>query len=350
MAMKKNTKQLLLIGGLGVGGFLAYNWWQGRQAGEAEAAAYYPYPAGGGVGGGGGGFGSILWGGDMVCPKGKENEGTPEEEPVVITEEGEKIEAVGTTPMGSTYRILESGESEIWNPYTKQWEEIWWPGPAVVKQAGKAPIGELSAELVRSLQFERLGYIPSRGYTLPDVPTTPTTTRLSDLPTPDVLGGLTGYTPMGTAYRLESLKAGAPAHVYDPYAADKYGLGGWKGIAYPGPAVVKQPGYQPIGEPSAQAARARQYTRAADAARAAAARAAAQVITKQPGPQPYGEPSAQAARAASAASAAAQRVTTEAQVAAARAAAGQIAYPTFAPSTAAQALIARVPMAGGGHL
>jgi len=292
--------------------------------------------------GGGGGFGSILWGGGgLVCPKGEDNDGTPDEEPTV-TPDGEQITAQGETPMGTRYRILASGESEIFNPYTETWDPIWWPGPAYeVKESRKAPYGELSAELSRWAEYTRTGKVS------PPYPRTPTPSFEPVVPTPGVLGGLTGTTPMGTAYRLESLERGAPAHIYNPFTADKYGLGGWEKIAYPTFAPSKAAGY---GEPSAQAARAREYTRAADAARAAAARSAAQVIRKQPGLRPYGEPSAQAARAASAAAAAVARVTEQARVGAARAAAGQIAYPTFAPSTASQALIARVPMAGGGHL
>lgn len=346
--MKKGTKQILLIGGLGVGGYLAYSWWSGRQAAEAEAAGYWPTGYGAGVSGGGfggfGGLGNILFSTQQQKDDcGPENPGVPEEEQQVITEEGVRVEEVGTTPMGSEYRILESGESEIWNPYNKQWEEIWWPGPAVVKVPGPAPLGELSAELVRRLQYENLGGVPSRGYTLPDVPTTPTTRRLSDLPTPKdaTAGVLTGTTPMGTAYRLESLEPGAPSYIYDPYAVDKYGLGGWTSIAYPGPAVVKQPGLRPIGEPSAQAARARAATaarataalkgfaqttaqRVAEAVRRGAARAPAAVtpVARMPWP---------------ATPAAIARVTEQARVGAARAAAGQIAYPTFAPPKATAA-------------
>jgi len=80
MAMKKSTKQLLLIGGLGVGGYFAYKWYakQARDKADAEQAAYYPsgYGAGGGYAGGlGGGFGA-LWGGGTCGPA---NEGVAEE-------------------------------------------------------------------------------------------------------------------------------------------------------------------------------------------------------------------------------------------------------------------------------
>jgi len=52
--MKKGTKQILLIGGLGVGGYFAYSWWQGRQAAAAEEVGYWPTQyAGSGAGGGG---------------------------------------------------------------------------------------------------------------------------------------------------------------------------------------------------------------------------------------------------------------------------------------------------------
>jgi len=339
MAMKKDTKQILLIGGLGVGGYLLYSWWQGRQAAGAEQAAYYPYGAGAGAGGG---FGSILWGGG-VPDSGPCNQGTPEEE-ATFTETGEQVTATGETPMGSNYRILDSGQTEIFNPYLQVWEPIAYPGPAFVKEHGPAPYGELSAELVRQLHGMKprtppVSAVPVALTPAPSFePTAPLSTRASVL---------TGRTPMGTAYRLASLERGAESHVYNPYTG-RYGLGAWEKVAYPGPAVVKQPGLQPYGEPSAQAARAASAARTA----AAAAKVAypGPAVVKQPGPQPYGEPSAQAARAASAARTAAQRVTEAARVGAARAAAGQIAYPTFAPSTAAEALIARVPMAGGGHL
>ena len=307
MAMKKGTKQILLIGGLGVGGYLAYRWWQGRQAAGAEAAAYYPsgYGAGGGFGGG---MGSILWGAGGV-DSGPCNDGTPEEVPT-FSETGEQITATGQTPTGSNYRILDSGKTEIFNPYVNIWEPIAYPGPAVVKVPGAAPYGELSAELIRQIQYQTTG-IPARGLGVTPGVTPAGAPSFEPAVPAGTIGGLpiTGTTPMGTAYQLESLKAGAPAYVYNPYTGAFPGLGAWEKIAHPGPAVVKQPGLQP-----------------------------------------YGEPSAQAARAASAARAAVQRVTEAAKVGAARAAAGQIAYPTFAPSTAAQVLQARVPMAGGGHL
>jgi len=71
--MKKDTKQILLIAGLGVGGFLAFNWWKKRQTATAEESSYMPI----GDGGRGVKIGVPLWGGGEVC--GPCNEGTPEE-------------------------------------------------------------------------------------------------------------------------------------------------------------------------------------------------------------------------------------------------------------------------------
>jgi hypothetical protein len=71
--MKKDTKTLLLIGGLGVGGYLAYNWWKNSQAQAVlpEESAY---------GYGGGGIITDLYptygGGGVIGP---ENEGVIEE-------------------------------------------------------------------------------------------------------------------------------------------------------------------------------------------------------------------------------------------------------------------------------
>jgi len=70
--MKKDTKNILMIAGLGVAGFVGYNWWKKRQAAAAEEAAYMPP----GYGGEGPRI-SILWGGEDTC--GPCNEGTPEE-------------------------------------------------------------------------------------------------------------------------------------------------------------------------------------------------------------------------------------------------------------------------------
>jgi len=71
--MKKDTKNILMIAGLGVAGFVGYNWWKKRQQLAAEETGYMPP----GYGGGGVRISIPLWGGEDVC--GPCNEGTPEE-------------------------------------------------------------------------------------------------------------------------------------------------------------------------------------------------------------------------------------------------------------------------------
>lgn len=103
--MKKGTKQILLIGGLAVGGFVAYRWWEGgRQAAGAEQVGYYPsaYGYDGGVGGGGGfgGFGLGLLDDCGLC-----NLGFTEEEkgaPLTVTPQYPSVPADLEVPPGVT--------------------------------------------------------------------------------------------------------------------------------------------------------------------------------------------------------------------------------------------------------
>jgi len=133
--MNKDTKQILLIAGLGVGGYFAYNWWQNRQAAQAEEAAYYPGAYGGGYGAlpGGGGT-TIMWGagGGTVGPC---NAGVAEE-----TGEGVSAEAATelaklalvenpsyiTMPYGETVGVGQFGRYQIPPPanarVTMPWE------------------------------------------------------------------------------------------------------------------------------------------------------------------------------------------------------------------------------------